>query len=550
MAEGLKHDPPVIVYRDTLTSLVMIDGEPKVKKDDKLGMERVMNSPFPIVKNTDGKYYLHINSKWFTAASVTASWSYVPKPPKSITNLEKKLPESNDSVTVDGAIPLIIVATKPTELIQSSGKAKFNNIEGTSLLYMNNSDDDIFMDVNSQNYFVLISGRWYKSAKLEGPWTFTEADKLPEDFKKIPKGSDKDNVLVSVAGTEEAKDAIAEAQIPQTAKVDRKDATTKVTYDGSPKFEAIEGTDLSYAVNTSSTVLKSGAKYYVVDNGVWFESTSPNGPWTAATSRPTDVEKIPASNPTYNVKYVYVYDVTPEYIYMGYTPGYLGCFVFGPTIVFGTGWYYPGWYGAVYYPRPVTFGFSMHYNPWVGWSVGFGMYGGGFYGGYWGPPMYFPPYRPPYGHYYGGRPVVVHHHHTNININNSNTINHHRTNNVYNHRNDVATRDRQRPSAGQQPAGAGQRPATTPANRPSTVQSDRNGNVYQRDNSGQWQQRENNSWKSTENRDMNSVNRSQQSYDRGASRSGGFDQMNRGGNMGGGMRGGMGGGGMGGGRRR
>ena len=85
-------------------------------------------------------------------------------------------------------------------------------------------------------------------------------------------------MLASVAGTQAAKDALADAQVPQTAKVDRKKATTTVKYDGEPKFEKIEGTTLEYAKNTTSTVLKSGAKYYVVDNGVWFESSKAKGP--------------------------------------------------------------------------------------------------------------------------------------------------------------------------------------------------------------------------------------------------------------------------------
>jgi hypothetical protein len=51
-------------------------------------------------------------------------------------------------------------------------------------------------------------------------------------------------------------------------------------------------------------------------------------------------------------------------VYAGYYPGYLGWHVYGPTVVYGTGWYYPGWYGPdYYYPYPWTWGFGIHYNP-------------------------------------------------------------------------------------------------------------------------------------------------------------------------------------------
>ena len=40
------------------------------------------------------------------------------------------------------------------------------------------------------------------------------------------------------------------------------------------------------------------------------------------------------------MKYAYVYDVTPQVVYVGCTPGYYGTYVWGPTIVYGTGYWY------------------------------------------------------------------------------------------------------------------------------------------------------------------------------------------------------------------
>ena len=196
------------------------------------------------------------------------------------------------------------------------------------------------MDENSQQYFVLISGRWFQTKNLNSDdWKYIPADQLPGDFAKIPPGSPKDNVLASVAGTDAARDAVMDAEIPQTAKVDRHSTTTTVTYDGRPKFTDIEGTNLQYAVNTSSTVLRNGGdgRFYVVDNGVWFVSDNATGPFVVSTVRPVDVDLIPPNYPVYNAKYVNIYDVDPDYAYMGYTPGYLNSYVYGPTVVYGTG---------------------------------------------------------------------------------------------------------------------------------------------------------------------------------------------------------------------
>lgn len=579
--DELKNDPPTIHYATQATTLVLMDGEPKLQDDKNIKMKRVINTAFLIVQDpTDKKYYLHGGQFWYSSTSSTEGYVPVTTLPKSIAALDKQIKEKQSEKVVPGESgpPAVLVSTKPAELIQSDGPASFANISGTNLLYMSNSDDNIFKNVDDQLYYVLLSGRWYTASRLEGPWKYVEANKLPADFARIPEGSDKDNVLASVAGTPASADAIRDAQVPQTAKVDRKTATCTVTYDGEPKFEKIEGTSLELAMNTSSTVIRQAKAYYCVDKGVWFVSSSAKGPWKVSDERPREVDKIPASSPAYNAKYVYVYESTPEVVYVGYTPGYMGCYVYGPTVVYGTGYYYTPWYGPYYYPRPATFGFSMHYNPWTGWSMGFhysmgwfsfSVYGGG---GWWGPPVYRPPFYPPYrGGMYGGRPVQINHY-GDINID--------RSNNIYNKRNDVTTRDVQRgnrdaastrdqrnPSAATRDTRRAQNPsaetreaqrqrgdrgtatqqprnmAERPTNRSNDVYSDRNGNVYQRSDNGSWNQRDGNQWKQTQQSPQ--MNREYQNRQRSAQHNSGFNQMNRGGNMGGGAR--MGGGG---GRRR
>ena len=97
--------------------------------------------------------------------------------------------------------------------------------------------------------------------------------------------------------------------------------------------------------------------YYAVDNGVWFSSASPQGPWIVADTIPTDkIAGIPPSSPVYNTTYVTVYDSTPEVFYVGYTPGYLWSFPYYGVPVYGTGWYYPPYIGVHYYPRAPSWG--------------------------------------------------------------------------------------------------------------------------------------------------------------------------------------------------
>ena len=61
------------------------------------------------------------------------------------------------------------------------------------------------------------------------------------------------------------------AQIPQTARVNKKAIKApEVEYQGEPKFEPIEKTTVSRAVNTDKDIIKVGDMYYMCFQGVWF----------------------------------------------------------------------------------------------------------------------------------------------------------------------------------------------------------------------------------------------------------------------------------------
>ena len=93
--------------------------------------------------------------------------------------------------------------------------------------------------------------------------------------------------------------------------------------------------------------------FYAVTAGVWF--TAARSPAVAiATSVPPVIYTIPPSSPIYYVTYVRIYEATPQVVYVGYTPGYLGTVVapYG-TVVYGTGYAYSPWIGSVWYRAAV-----------------------------------------------------------------------------------------------------------------------------------------------------------------------------------------------------
>jgi len=489
----LKNDPPQIYFRNEPAVLVNIDGEPSIKQQEKSKLSLVINTPFFIAKKHD-VYYLKGGPFWYSSDTLVSltSWQHISSVPGDVRQLaDSKIDEEvaiNTPEKTDAA-PMLLVVDEPSELIVSDGDMKYEPIGKTELLYVTNTENDIIMDINSQQHYLLLNGRWFRSKTLkDGAWIFTEPSELPEEFTTIPDSSAVASVRTSIPGTKEAQEAIYDQNMPQTAEIDRKTATVKVEYDGEPKFEKIEGTTMSYAVNTQNSVVLVNEVYYCVDNGVWFRSNQPKGPWKVADSRPEEINKLPPSSPVYNIKYVYIYDATPDVVYVGYTPGYYNSYYYGGVVVYGTGYYYRPWSGAYYYPRPVTFGYGVHYNPYTGWGFSVGV----SYGwltissnrySYWGPAGYSHGYR--HGYHNG-----YHHGYHNGYAAGYARGRSNASNNIYKNRSNGVRRTggapRARPNRGTPP-----RPRSRPSSKPNNMFSDRNGNVHSRDNNGNWKQQRN-----------------------------------------------------------
>ncbi len=507
-AQDLKNDPPKIIFTTTPSLLITIDGEPILQKIENTNLQSVINTPFFLLYDTKGKnYYLKGGSIWWDTNDIKGEWKTTTNPPKEAVELAKQydeqLNEDKEGLEVlKEETPKIIVATEPTELIVTDGEPAFAPISNTDLLYIENAENELFIDIDTQKYFILISGRWYISSDLNGPWSYVASDKLPESFKNIPPDSPKGGVLSSVAGTEQAEDAVLDSYIPQTSAIDRNDQSIEVTYDGEPQWEDIEDTELQYATNTATSVIKYGNTYYAVEEAVWFQASSPAGPWVVSVEVPDEIYTIPPSSPIYNVKYVYIYDYTPTVVYVGYYPGYVGSYVYGPTIVYGTGWYYRPWYGAYYYPRPVTWGFGVHYNPYTGWGFTFGLRFGGphlwmGYGwhsnyrhGYWGARGYRGGYRHGYrsgyrSGYYAGRRDA---NRRNMYRNQGNRNIYNKKDNVKRNKNVTRQQDRKKTNFS--------------TKNKNNVYSDKKGNVHRKTKDG-WEQRNKNGWSSDKNKQRN-----------------------------------------------
>lgn len=478
-APPLNHIPPRILITNRPSLLVFIDGIPRLKWSRDYALAAVANTPYTILESSDNWWYCYGGRHWYIAPSPEGPWQHttyiapdLPHIETFINNINDRESEHPDTLREgNAAVTALLFSSTPAELLRTNGDPLFIPIPGTRLRYAANTDDALLLDTIARRYHLLIAGRWFAAPSMTGPWKYLPADSLAPDFANIPEGSPIDRVLTSVPGTPAAREAIIEAGIPQTATIDRRTATTTVTWDGRPEFIPISGTRLYYARNTASIVIRAKKHFYCVDKGVWFTSQSTTGPWVAATDRPEDIGNIPPDCPIYNCKYVYIYGFNNNTVFTGYTGGYLQSYIDDHTLVYGTGFYNPAYTGNAVYPRPATYGFNIQYNPWFGWSLGYeyspdwfntasawGIGDGNT--GWFGPKDYRPPYI---WHHYSGHGFYA----KDFRLIAPTSYN----NNLYTLRSDLS-----------------------PAPPPELLATDTAGNVYRADGHGGWQLRKAGAW--------------------------------------------------------
>ena len=224
--QGLRHDPPRILYSQEPAILVRIDGEPKLEKLEGTNLQRVINTPFALVQDKQGTYYLSGGGDlWYSSRQILEGWQVASSVPGEVAQLVPEDEEQPDDTT-GLAPPKIIVSTEPAELIISDGAPDWTPIQGMSLLYLSNSDSNVFLDINSQEYYVLLSGRWFKGGSVDDEWQWQHVPNadLPKGFSDIQPESPNGEVLTHVSGTLQAREAVLDNTIPQTAAVKREDA--------------------------------------------------------------------------------------------------------------------------------------------------------------------------------------------------------------------------------------------------------------------------------------------------------------------------------------
>ena len=210
-------------------------------------------------------------------------------------SLDRVLACVNDTVKprqvkVDIDPPTIFYSDSPAILVVFLGQPQFKPVAGTSLMFAENTNWPVFLNIKESRYYLLNENSWLTTADpVNGPWTAVTA--MPAEFNQLPADPAWNEVRQNLPGQA--------AAVPQVF-VSTAPAEMIVT-DGAPAFSPIPGTAI---MNVSNPVMPlflnlTDNNYYYLVAGRWFSSsTGMGGPWTAvSTVLPAEFAKIPPEHP-------------------------------------------------------------------------------------------------------------------------------------------------------------------------------------------------------------------------------------------------------------
>jgi hypothetical protein len=224
-----------------------------------------------------------------------------------LTEIKKSLPKENLLIALDRIMaavdtsqistkgvkintdpPPIFYSKKPAILVQFDGELIMAPIDGTSLKYAVNTNWDVFNDGDTKLYYLRNDTYWLQSPDL-AKWE--PVDKLPAGFEKLANDDNWKAVKANIPGKKISKGkmpVIFVSKLPAEL----------ILVDGSPKYEKVKDTNLSWVKNTESDMFRmnKGKKdHYVLLSGRWFKTQKPEkGPWVFATADlPPDFANIP-----------------------------------------------------------------------------------------------------------------------------------------------------------------------------------------------------------------------------------------------------------------
>src|SRR5262249_53376388 len=161
----VKADPPKIFYSTRPAVLVNFDGDPIWSPIKDNNLKFAVNTNWDVFLDESSKtYYLRNDRVWLKAAAIGGPWTAAGTLPASFS----KLPNDENWKDVKTALPgaasagvgtSVLVSTSPAELILIKGAPAYVAVTGTRLLWVSNTDADVFRLGKDGAVYYLVAGR-------------------------------------------------------------------------------------------------------------------------------------------------------------------------------------------------------------------------------------------------------------------------------------------------------------------------------------------------------------------------------------------------------
>src|ERR1044071_5473994 len=169
--EGIKADPPKIFFSKTPAILLNFDGDPIWSPIKGNELKFAINTNWDLFQHgPTGLYYLRNDTAWLMATDLKGPWSNAGKLPESFTKLPAddnwKYVRENLPGKPAASVPTVYFSTEPAELILINGEPRYVPVPGTGLLWVINTESDVFHMGKDGTVYYLVAGRWFSAPDL------------------------------------------------------------------------------------------------------------------------------------------------------------------------------------------------------------------------------------------------------------------------------------------------------------------------------------------------------------------------------------------------
>ena len=198
---------PQIFYSTSPAEIILFNGTPVMSPIPGTSLTYATNTNNSVFySSTTHLYYYLAAGRWFSAPGLNGPWTFAtPDLPADFANIPVNSPAAGVLSSVPGtyeAADAVMIAQIPTKTtidpsaappvtITYSGAPVYVAIDGTSLSYVENTNDKVIM-VSDNQFYACVGGFWYIASSAQGPWVL--ATSVPQVIYTIPSSSPVYNV--------------------------------------------------------------------------------------------------------------------------------------------------------------------------------------------------------------------------------------------------------------------------------------------------------------------------------------------------------------------